>query len=323
MSDYETAERKRNIIVGVFVIGAIIALFWLVFYWFRDLPGAITKLGSFQVFVQFPTAKGVQKDTDVYFCGYPIGNVTDVMAPEIRRNLNTGQEYHQTVVVLSLGKKYVNIPSNVEIKLMSRGLGSSYIELAGDPNLPPVAQDPNRPETKFLVQDMLLQGSSGMTSEFFPEESQKKFEELVETITVLTKNLNEVVGDPNTKEDFKSILANISNASRQATKMFEEVQKLSAAGTTLLKNADAKVDKFVTAMVTTSEELSKTLAGMRAILEKVNSGKGTAGKLVNDPELYENLVESTEEMRELLKELKSFMTEANKKGSLPINTKIF
>ena len=65
MSDYETAERRRNIIVGVFVIGAICALFWLIFYWFRDLPGAITKLGSFQVFVQFPTAKGVQKDTDV------------------------------------------------------------------------------------------------------------------------------------------------------------------------------------------------------------------------------------------------------------------
>jgi len=323
VSDYETAERRRNIIVGVFVIGAICALFWLIFYWFRDLPGAITKLGSFQVFVQFPTAKGVQKDTDVYFCGYPIGNVTDVMSPEIRRDLTTGQEYHQTVVILSLNKKYVNIPSNVEVKLMTRGLGSSYIELAVEPNMPPVAQDPNRPETKFLAQDMLLQGSTGMTSEFFPEESQKKFEDLVETITILAKNLNEVVGDPNTKEDFKSILANISNASRQATKMFEEVQKLSAAGTKLVENVDTKVDNFVTAMVTTSAELSKTLAGLRTILEKVNSGKGTAGKLVNDPELYENLVESTEEMRELLKELKSFMAKANEKGALPIKTNIF
>ena len=323
MSDYETAEKKRNIIVGVFVIGAICALFWLIFYWFRDLPGAVTKLGSFQVFVQFPTAKGVQKDTDVFFCGYPIGNVTKVMSPDVRRDLETGIEYHQTVVVLSIDKKYVNIPSTVKVKLMSRGLGSSYIELAIEPNMPLVAQDPNRPETKFLVQDMLLQGSTGMTSEFFPEESQKKFEDLVETVTILTKNLNEVVGDPNAKEDFKSILANISNASDQATKMFVEVQKLSASATTLLENANVKVDKFVDSMFTTSEELSTTLAHVRVILQKVNTGKGTAGKFVNDPELYENLVESTEKLRELLTELNTFMAEANKKGSLPINTKIF
>lgn len=323
MSDFETAEKKRNIVVGVFVVGAVCALFWLIFYWFRDLPGAITKLGSFQVFVQFPTAKGVQKDTDVFFCGYPIGNVTDVMSPDVRRDLDTGIEYHQTVVVLSLNKKYVNIPSTVKVKLMSRGLGSSYIELAIEPNMPLVAQDPNRPETKYLIQDMLLQGSTGMTSEFFPEESQKKFEELVETVTILTKNLNDVVGDPNAKEDFKSILTNISNASDQATKMFEEVQKLSAAATKLLGNADVKVDKFVASMVTTSEELSTTLAQVRIILQKVNTGKGTAGKLVNDPELYENLVESTEKMRELLIELKTFMAKANKKGSLPIDTKIF
>jgi phospholipid/cholesterol/gamma-HCH transport system substrate-binding protein len=318
VSDYETTERRRNIIVGIFVVGAICALLWLIFQ-FRDLPGAVTKMSSFPIKVQFSTAPGVQKDTPVQFCGVQIGRVRKVMFPEICRDLNTGQEYHQTLVVLSIDKKHTTIPSNVEVKLMTRGLGSSYIELKIDPaKLPAPPRDPNRPETQFLVKDMLLQGSTGMTSEFFPEESQKKLELLVDKISALAQNLNEVVGDPNTKNDFKSILANMTDASKKATDMFEEFRKFSVTGTTMLKNFEDDVDKFVTAVATTSEELSKTLAEMGVTLEKVNSGKGTAGKLINDAKLYESLVETSEEMRKMLEELKSFLSLANEKGRLPI-----
>ncbi|MHC4113632.1 MAG: MlaD family protein [Planctomycetota bacterium] len=265
------------------------------------------------------TAAGVQKDTPVQFCGYQIGRVSKVMHPEPRRDLNTGMEYHQTLVVLSIDKKHINIPSNVEVKLMTRGLGSSFIELKIDPaKLPAPPLDPNRPETKFLVKEMLLQGSKGMTSEFFPEESQKKLELLVDKISALAQNLNEVVGDPNSKNDFKSILANMSDASRKASAMFEGLRKFSVTGTTFLKNVEDDTDKFVTSIVATSEELSKTLAETRVTLEKVNSGKGSAGKLLNDAQLYESLVETSEEMRKMLEELKTFLSMANEKGRLPI-----
>ncbi len=321
MSNYETTERKRNIIVGIFVVGSLSALVWLIFK-FQDLPGVISKLGSYQVFVQFPTAMGVQRDTDVYLSGYRIGNVTEVMAPKIRRDLNTGKEYHQTVIVLSINKQYANIPSNVEVKLMTRGLGSSYIELKVNPDaLPAPPHDPNQPETIYLVKDMWLQGSIGMTSEFFPEESQKKFEGLIEIITTLTKNLNDVVGDPNTKTNFKSIMANLSDASKKASDMLEELRKFSTTGTTILQNFEKDINKFVTATTTTSEELNKTLASMRVTIDKINSGQGSAGKLVNDAQLYESLVETSEEMRKMLEEIKSFMAMANEKGSVPIKTK--
>jgi len=176
VSDYETIQKRRNIIVGIFVIVAVCA-FAAMIYEFGDLPIAVGRLRSFEVFVQFPTAPGVQKDTPVRFCGYQIGRVTKVMAPEIREDQNTHLKYHQTVVVLSIDKKYVNIPSNVEVRLMTRGLGSSSIELSVDPTKPLVPRAPNRPETKFLVKEMLLQGSTGMTSEFFPAESQRKLDE--------------------------------------------------------------------------------------------------------------------------------------------------
>jgi len=301
VSDYETTQKRRNMTVGIFVVAAVCALVWLIIK-FGDLPGFVSGIGSFRVFVQFPTAPGVQRDTPVRFCGYQIGRVTKVKAPEILTDLNTGLKYHQTVVVLSIDNKYVNIPSSVEVKLMTRGLGSSYIELTVDPTLPLTPRDPNRPETKFLTDKMFLQGSTGMTSEFFPAESQEKLEELVDSLSTLINNANDILGDEANKENLKTTLANFSDASRQATQTLEELQK------------------FFTAGIDTSEELSKTVAELQLVLEKINSGQGTAAKLINDGRLYENLLENSQQLEVLIEELRSFIAKARDKG-LPIKVK--
>lgn len=340
MSDYETSQRRRNVVVGLFVVLGLCAFVWLVFK-FGDLPGIVTRLDSFEVFVQFPKAPGVQKDTPVRFCGYQIGRVTNVMAPEVRKDMVTGQKYYQTVVILSIDKKYTTIPSCVEVKLMTRGLGSSYIELEQSPEKPVVPIDPNRPETKYLVDKIWVQGSTGMTSEFFPEESQEKLDKLIEGLGALIANANDIMGDENSKENVKKTLANLAKATEQARDTLEEFEKLAAAGTTTLEKADAKVDEvveavvgtsedvrkftaagtsslehfdaeveqFVTAMVDTSENLSKAMVELRLVLEKVHNGPGSAARLLNDGDFYENLLENTEQLKLLLDEMKSFIAE--------------
>lgn len=324
MSDYETIQRRRNIIVGFFVIAAVCALVWLIFK-FGDLPTAVSKISSFDVFTQFPTAPGVQKDTPVRFCGYQIGRVTDVKPPKVMKDLNTGKFYHQTLVVLSIDRNYGDIPSDVEAKLMTRGLGSSYIELKLK------HFDVNEPTGPFLAEKSLLQGSSGMTSEFFPEESQKKLDELITSIITLTSNANTIIGDPNNKENLKKSLANLSDASGHVTQTLQDVNetmqkfrdtmekfgKLADAGTSTLKNADANL---VTALAVLTEELSKGASQVRLILEKINSGQGSAGRLLNDGQFYENLLENTQQLQALLEELKSFVAESSKKG-VPIKLK--
>jgi len=314
-------------IVGVFVVVGIGALVWLIFK-FGDLPSAVTKMGSFEVFVQFPTAPGVETDTPVRFCGYQIGRVAKVMRPEPREDLVSGLKYYQTVVVLRVDKSYVNIPSNVEIKLMTRGLGSSYIELKQTPGKPAEPRDPNRPETKkYLVDKIWLQGSTGMTSEFFPEESQKKLDELTEGLKTLINNANDVIGNPNNKENLQKMLANLADASQQATEAMqqakqtiEEFQKFAAAGTTTLTNVDAKAEELVVAMVDTSEEIGKAATRLRQILETINDGQGSAAKLINDGRFYENLLENTQQLQLLLDEIKSFVAQARDKG-VPIKLK--
>jgi phospholipid/cholesterol/gamma-HCH transport system substrate-binding protein len=324
VSDYETIQRRRNIIVGIFVLVAVCALVWLIFK-FGDLPTTVSKISSFSVSVQFPTAPGVQKDTPVRFCGFQIGRVTDVKPPKVMRDLNTGKFYHQTLVVLSIDRNYSDIPSDVEAKLMTRGLGSSYIELKLK------HFDANQPTGPVLSKGSLLQGSTGMTSEFFPEESQKKLDDLITSIITLMGNANTIIGDPNNKENLKKSLANLSEASAHVTQTLQDVNetmqkfrdtmerfgKLADAGTSTLKNADANL---ITALADLTEELSKGASQVRLILEKVNSGQGSAGRLLNDGQFYENLLENTQQLQALLEELKSFAAESRKKG-VPIKLK--
>jgi phospholipid/cholesterol/gamma-HCH transport system substrate-binding protein len=295
VSDYETTQHWRNITVGVFVIIALCALVWLIFM-FQDLPGAVTEIRSFQIFVKFPTAQGVQKDTPVRFCGYQIGRVTSIMPPEPRYDDRIKKTYYQTMCVLSIDKDYKNIPSNVNIKVMTRGLGSSYIELSVDPDKKEGPLDPNRPETIYLVGGMELQGSTGMTSEFFPEESQKKLDDLITGIESLVRNANDIIGDEQNKQNVQKTLDNLSEVTAKAADALEDL------------------DRFTGTANEAAEELTETIRQLRMISEKINSGDGTAARFVNDGRLYENLLENTEQLDVLVQNLRDLVAEYRAKG---------
>ncbi len=271
------------------------SLFWLVFK-FGDLPIAVSKWKSFEITIQLPKAAGVQKKTAVQFCGYQIGSVTKVEPPKVLRNLKTNKSYHQTTVIVSIDKKYKDIPKDLEAKLMTRGLGSSYIELVAPP------QDYSQSATEFLKDGTVLQGSIGINSELFPEETQKKLNDLAEDLAKLVKNANDIIGDDENKESIKTALANLSEASNQATETLKEIQKFSAQGTD------------------TSQELSKAVIQLSVILEKINNGRGTIARFINDGKLYESLLENSEQVEVLLHNMKIFIEQSSNDG-LPIKLK--
>jgi len=313
--DYDTIQRRRNIIVGAFVLVALGSLGWLVFK-FGDLPTVVGRWTSYQVYVQFASAPGVDRNTPVQLGGYQIGRVTDVMAPQALEDQKTGLTYLQSKVIIAIDKKYATIPRNVDIKLMKRGFGSSYIELEIDPTRPLVPKDPNRPETAYLQNGMLLQGSVGMVSEFFPEESQQKLEELVSKLCILIGNANDIFGDKQNKENIRAALANLTEVTAQARETLEEIEKLSATGRGTIKNADEKLTQIANAALESGEELNAAVREFRMTIEKLNEGKGTAGRLLNNGQLYENLLDSAEELRLALEEFKKVMQKTNKKGGI-------
>ncbi len=311
MSDYETAQKRRSMIVGIFVVIAFLAFGWMIFQ-FGDLPILVSEIRSYEVKVQFPSAPGVQRDTPVRFCGYQIGRVTHVKPPDTIKDLKTGEYYHQTVVILSIDNKFDNIPAAVEVKLMTRGLGSSYIELKVPPR---DIRDGN-----VLHEGSLLQGSTGMTSEFFPEESQQKLADLIDGIGGFVKNANDIFGDPNNKANLKSALADLAAATEQATDVMKELSQLASAGRQTLSNADKRMEEVVAAMVGTSEKMNEVMTQLHQILEKVNNGEGTMAKVINDGRLYEDLLENSQQLKMVLEDLQVFVAESREKG-VPIKLK--
>jgi phospholipid/cholesterol/gamma-HCH transport system substrate-binding protein len=291
--------------VGIFVIVAVIAFFWLIFK-FGDLPALVSEIKSYEVKIQFPTAPGVQRDTPVRFCGYQIGTVTDVKPPNILQDLNTKKWYHQTLVIVSIENQFKDIPDTVEAKLMTRGLGSSYIELS----IPPVDVS----KGKVLVEGSLLQGSTGTASEFFPAETQKKLDDLVTGISVFVKNSNDVIGDANNKANLKSALASLADAGREANEAIRQFKEAAEAGKTMLQNTDARTAQLTASLVATSDKLSEVMTRLESVLEKIDNGQGTAGKLVNDGRLYEQLLEDSKQLHLVLQDMRTFVTESTEKG---------
>ena len=321
MADYYSRQRRKNITVGLFVVLGICAFVYMVAL-FQDLPIAFTKARSFEIKVQFPSSPGISENTPIRFCGYEIGRVTSVSYPQLRQDVHDPNlTYHQSLVIMSINKKHKDIPSNVEIKIMKRGLGSSYIEMSVDPlkSLEPLVS--GKPETVYLCQDCpVFQGFISSASEFFPEATQKKAEEMVDNFSVLLKNANIIIGDESNQQNIKQLLANTSDAMDQATKTLEEIKRFTIAGESTFKNVSEQTGNLSKSITLVADELTLTLREMRNVLSKANSGSGSAAKLLNDGKFYENLLDSSEQLRQSLAQLRKLLTESRDNG-IPLKLK--
>jgi phospholipid/cholesterol/gamma-HCH transport system substrate-binding protein len=295
-------------IVGAFVIVGICIFAYMVFL-FGELPVVTAKFTSYNVKVNFPSAPGVEKSTPVKYCGYDVGRVTSV-SPPVPAKDEQGRFVHQVSVDLAISRNYTSIPSNVEVELIRRGLGSSYIELVSKPMEP---NEFNSLEPKFLKQGMVLQGKSGSASEFLPKGLQDKMDTLFIKVTTLVDNVNTIVGDEQNKINLKNTLANLSKATEESIATLQQIKEFSQTGR-------EKLSSISDSVMSTSEELGETLIEMRRILNKIDSGQGTVGKLINDDQLYENLLDSSEELKAALEKMKKLMDKTSEKG---IRLKLF
>ena len=280
--------------VGLFVIVALCVFVWMLLR-FRELPLVVSKLKSFNVLVYFPEAPGIQSDTPVNYCGYQIGRVMKVSPPRLYG------DFHRVGVTLAIEKRYSDIPEDVDIFVMKRGLGSSFVELRVDPS------KITRPG-KFLRHEMEIDtGQVGMASDFFPPEMQAKLEDLVDSITSLSENANAILGDGENQMNIKRMITNIETAFSQADATMQSIQQLSDASA---EKVQVLGDKIIGA----AEQLEGVLSESRQILAKIESGEGTAGKMINDGRLYEDLLESSQELRMLLEQVKEWATETREEG---------
>jgi len=294
MTDYQTKQRRQNMIVGVFVLIAMCVFVWMLFQ-FRELPLVMRKLKSFSVLVYFPEAPGIQKDTAVRYCGYQIGGVAKVLPPELHDGL------HKVGVELAIEKRYADIPEEVEFFVIKRSLGSSFIEVRLDPS------KITRPDRFLMDNTVLNTGKVGVASDFFPLEVQAKLEDLVDSVTVLSDNANAIIGDDENQINIKKMITSIETAFSRVDATMQSIRRLSDTGV-------GKVEILSDKIISAAEQLEGVLSESRQILVKIDSGEGTAGKMVNDGRLYEDLLESSQELRMMLEQIEELVAETREKG---------
>lgn len=101
-----------------------------------------------------------------------------------------------------------------------------------------------------------------------------------------------------TQGDFEDIMSNMAAIT-------ENFKKNGSNFDSILGNVSTLTDSLAAMEFTkTFESIQKTMAMTEEVLNKINSGEGTLGLLVNDTALYHNLEKSTEQLNKLLLDVK-------------------
>ena len=105
----------------------------------------------------------------------------------------------------------------------------------------------------------------------------------IENVNILSSNINDIL-NANEKE-LKSTINNLSKISGNLNKITDSLKQVPLSST--VKNFE------------------DTSLHLKEIIERLNSGEGSAGMILNDNKLYDNLVNSSEALEALLSDLKS------------------
>jgi phospholipid/cholesterol/gamma-HCH transport system substrate-binding protein len=120
-------------------------------------------------------------------------------------------------------------------------------------------------------------------------ETQNSIKNSVTNIESILEEVKKTIGSVNGLIDTTSL--DLKESIKNTKSITENFSKISD---TLV---NANIGKIL-------KDAQGTISSVNLILESISSGKGTAGKLVTDDQLYNNISATTKELEELLREIK-------------------
>jgi len=141
----------------------------------------------------------------------------------------------------------------------------------------------------------------GIAKFFGEKENQENF-------SLALKDLAEVAaGAQSMMDELRVVMSEFRDVAKEASKAAK------AAGVTA-QTTTGQVEKVSEGMLTQIEKLSSLLETLHKASKKIESGKGSAGKLLNDPELYNSLTDAANELSRLTAELRQLVSKWKKEG---------
>jgi phospholipid/cholesterol/gamma-HCH transport system substrate-binding protein len=332
-------QSRRNMLVGLTVIGSLSALGWMLLR-FGSAPAKLFHEGKqIQVRLISDRADGLSAGSGVTYLGVPVGRVTSV-----RRDDNAAD-----VIIDALIDDVQPLPANLQgiIKTESLLSGQAVIALEVAGVEPATTQG-------TLSSDQVLRaryvGSEVIPHQFAElatalektthdlQDAQliSHLDQTVRSADDVLKSLQDYVGDPKLKDDIRISLDNFREVTESAKRSAENVEKFSnglqkisdQANETLvaahqtIDSAHETVASAKTDLDQTTKQVNDRLLQMNKILEnvqsitaKIDNGTGTTGQLVNDPKLYQSMVDSARELNLTITDLRRLVDQWEQEGA--------
>jgi phospholipid/cholesterol/gamma-HCH transport system substrate-binding protein len=290
---------RRNILVGLTVIVGLTGLSIMLLK-FGGTSVEMLRRGN-QVQVQFigDRADGLAEGAQVVYRGVPVGRVASV-----RRD---GNNIDVIVSALVAGDLPANISGSIKTVSLVSGISEVELRLDGGPDAKPlgILKDGQSLPAKYVGADLI------------PPEILDQFA----AVGTLIKGLNGYVNDPAIRQDLQASLANvhqITNRLQQFSEGLPRIQQDAAATLTEAHNtvitARADLDRTTRQIEDIKLQTAKVLDNVQAITDKVNKGQGSAGLLLNDPKLYESLVDNSRQLNLTIADLKRLVEQWEQEG---------
>jgi phospholipid/cholesterol/gamma-HCH transport system substrate-binding protein len=328
------SPNRRNAIVGATVLAGLILLGWMLLK-FGATPAKWFSEPSIPITIITERADGISEGSQVYYRGVSVGRVKSV---SLLDNLTEVQIEAEVDVDQQL-------PANVQGKIGTANLlgGSARLALELTNGKPEgKLQKGQKLTAKFVGMDVLppeygeLANDLRLTSQQFRE--SKLIDNLNAAVISAQKTIEstqQLIGDEKMRQDLKDSFANIKTATDTAVRVADKMDKfgdnlqtLSTQASDTIVKAQGAVDSAKTTIDKTraniddlSRQLSdrigqvgKLLETFNSISKKIDEGHGTVGKLVNDPKLYESLVDTSKELNATISDLKRLVEQWEQEG---------
>jgi len=206
----------------------------------------------------------------------------------------------------SLGKFSDQVgPAMEEFSKLAKNI-NNLIAPPSEKTTPPDGTNGNgqsTPATSPLANSLanLDKALAGIAKFFGEKENQENFSKTL-------KDLADVAaGAQSMMDELRGVMSEFRDVAKEASKAAK------AAGVTA-QTTTGQVEKVSESMLTQIEKLSSLLETLHKASKKIESGKGSAGKLLNDPELYNSLTEAAKELSNLTAELRQLVSKWKKEG---------
>ena len=312
--------RTRNIVVGIVVIAALVALAWMILQFSGATMSSIFNKGT-AIEISADRADGVSEGSSILYLGVPVGRVTSVKRvankSEVRIDalINAGETIPANVIGSIKAQSALSPAASIAFE--TEGPASEKV-LQADDKVKAINRNAGLipPEFSEIIRSMRDQQLVLHLDEMLIEARTQ-----LKTAGAVMESFNKIVGDPKLKSDLASSIENIRATSESLNKFAVKLDALSAETTETMKQVRTTVADGGKRIDDLSKQIGDRLGQISDLMEKVNSiasridkGHGTLGSLVNDPRLYESMVDSSKELNLTVTDLRRLVSQWETEG---------